>query len=822
MSTNRRSNPFKLSQLCIVILILALPVAKSRAEGTTNGFDIETLKNRGLDSALGKYFADSAKFMPGRHPLALHVNGNDRGTVTARFGSQGQLCVDRDFLNSAGLNVPSGLGESAPDQADAQPASEECYDYQKDYPTAVITPLPGEERLDIVVPEEALAMSDKAQIPYVTGGTAGLFNYTLFSTHNDSSSDSSTYSQAALEEGLNFSDWMIRSRQVVTKEDDAFNSESLYTYAQHTFVEQKAIVQAGQINISNTLFSGSSISGIQMIPETALTGSDESGVTVRGLARGPQARVEVRQAGALVYSTLVPMGPFVLNNVPITSVNTSLEVTVKETDGKENHFIIPAQALRPNQLGGPQGLSLAIGKLRDIGDEYDKATPVLLTASKGWKLQRWMNVSAGGLVTEKYTGLATSVDVAPMKNTVVSMTLKESQDKQNGNTGSNAILNASYSATEHLSVSGAVSRYSAGYRELGDTLQDDFSQYTGQYSANINWSNETLGSFSLGYNLSEGANGEDDSKSVSLSWGKTFSRVNVSVNVQNQLNHESDNSHRSNEGAQVYVNLSVPLGSQRVGAYWRKQGESQSAGLQTSGNVNPEMSYAISADRDLTSHENSFNGSLSDNLHYAQLGLNAGTNGPDSKNYGATLSGGVLAHSEGVTFSPYAIGDTFALVSLGDKISNVEISTPSGDVWTDRWGHAVVASLPAYQSSRIEINTETLPKNIDVNNGTSMVSEGHGAVSQVKFGVLNVRRGMLRVKPSANNMMKKGSSIVDEKGNYIATAIDDGMVFLTDLDNLPTLYVTDEKGQKQCQLHYSLAKERDLNAFYENITGVCQ
>ena len=813
--------------VCGLILCMAFPAAVY-AESSA-GFDTQTLKSRGLDSALSGYFADAAKFLPGRKPVNLRVNGNDLGTVTARFGEQGELCVDKDFLASAGLQIPSALAESSDSEAarkdnptSSVAGSNPCYDYRKDYPSTVVTPLPGEERLDIVVPAEALSHDDMTLTHYEKGGTAGLVNYNVFTTKNDYDGGSDTYTQASLEEGINTHDWLFRSRQMVTKNDGPVEANSLYSYVQHTFVDKKALMQAGQINISNTLFAGSAINGAQWIPESALTGTGGSGVTVQGIAQGPQARVEVRQAGSLIYSTLVPMGPFTLDNVPITSVNTALDVTVKETNGSENHFIIPAEALHPNQLGGPQGFSMAAGQIRDIDTDVEK--PYLLTAANGWKLTPWMNVGAAGMVATKYNALGGSVDISPAASTLVSMTMKASDDQRGGNTGVNGTLSASYTMQHNLSLSASASRFSDGYRELTDPLQDDFTPYNGQYSANLGWSNNMLGSFRLGYSLNQGVNGADDSRYLSLAWGKSFSRVSVSVNWQNQLNRKDsdDHYHSSLGGQQLYVNVSVPFGSQHVNAYWRKQGDSENAGVQTSGNITREASYSIAAERDVNDGENSFNGSISDNLHYTQLGLSAGVNGDNSKNYGATLNGGMLVHSQGVTFSPYNIDDTFALATLDDKVSNVEISTPSGEVWTDHWGRAVIPSLPAYRNSRIEINTETLPKNIDVNNGISTIANGHGAVSQVTFGVINVRRAMLTLTGSGKQMLLKGSSIVDAEGSYVATAIEDGQVFLSDTDNLPKLYATDSSGQRTCQLIFALPKERDLNAFYENVTGTCQ
>lgn len=818
MTMNAKKKKYMLPTICGLFVHALIPLMAQAQDGTVQ-FDTSVLKDRGLDSSLGNYFSDAAKFLPGRKPVNLRINGNDKGTVTALFGKKGELCVDRDFLQSAGLQVPSELNKE-PVTSNGAPENESCYDYHKDYPNIVITPVPGEERLDMVVPEEALANVGLEISDYQKGGTAGLFNYDIFSTKNTYDGDSNDYSQASLEEGLNMDDWLVRSRQILTKNDGDFNANSLYTYVQHTFAEQKKMMQAGQINITNTLFSGAAINGVQFVPDTALAASGGSGVTVQGIAQGPQARVEVRQAGTLVYSTLVPMGPFSLDNVPITSVNTALDVTVKETNGNENHFIIPAESLHPNQLGGPQGFSIAAGQVRDVDTSYEK--PYLVTASSGWKVTNRVNTSAGVMAATKYQAVGGSVDVSPFPSLLVSTAMTASDDQRGNGKGTSTTLRANYTGPHLITLSASATNYTTGYRELVDTLQDDFVPYSGQYSTNMGWGNDMLGTFSLGYTFNKGVKGDDDSRYVSLAWGKSYRAFTVSANWQSQINrHDDDDSHHTN-GDQFYVNLSIPIGSHNVNAYWRKQGDSENAGLETSDTISPEMSYSVAAERDIDGKENNFNGSISDNLHYTQLGLSAGMNGTDSKNYGMTLSGGVVAHPQGVTFSPYRVEDTFAVADLNEKVDDVQISTPSGNVWTDHWGRAVIPSLPAYHNARIEINTESLPKNIDVNNAMSMVSVGRGAVSHIQFGVINVRRVMLNVSDRNGRKLAKGTTIVDAEGNYIVTAVDDGLVFLSDVDKQPKLFAVGDDGKHQCQLQYTLPKERDLNVFYEKVDGVCQ
>ena len=107
-------------------------------------------------------------------------------------------------------------------------------------------------------------------------------------------------------------------------------------------------------------------------------------------------------------------------------------------------------------------------------------------------------------------------------------------------------------------------------------------------------------------------------------------------------------------------------------------------------------------------------------------------------------------------------------------------------------------------------------------NGTKYVAAARASVSEVGFKVLNNRRVMIRVKRADNRALDKGLSIVDEKGNYIVTSVDDGHVFLNEAGQLSALYAMDDNNNRLCKIDYILSNKRDEDAFYEEVDGVCR
>ncbi len=99
--------------------------------------------------------------------------------------------------------------------------------------------------------------------------------------------------------------------------------------------------------------------------------------TIRGIARS-NAQVIVRQNGYIAYQTAVSPGEFEINDMFPTGSNGDYDVTVKEADGSEQHFIVPYSSLPILQRTGRAKYSVTVGKYRDYNnhtlDDFGQAT----------------------------------------------------------------------------------------------------------------------------------------------------------------------------------------------------------------------------------------------------------------------------------------------------------------------------------------------------------------------------------------------------------------------------------------------------------------
>ena len=789
------------STLPLVLLLCALMPAKAWAENSSaSSFDAQTLHQRGIDPQLASLLLSAPRFASGQHTVNLRVNGQRRGRLDVTFDQQGNPCLDRALLDAANLLIPS---ETAG-----------CQDFLAQYPQTLVEPDPATLTLSLVVPTEALRPIQQDISGYETGGFAGLLNYDLSGFYNRFGDDASRFGSANTEVGFNAGDWIVRSRQVQTWQDGLSRSTHLQAYAQRTFASHQAVLQAGQINLYNPVLSGAQITGVQVLTEHALQEQGQ-GALIQGIANSP-AQVEVRQNGALIHSTVVPAGPFTLTDVRRLNTRSDVEVTVRESVGGERRFTVPAAMLG---LGLPApGYSVAAGRVRNVGDAKGNDPWVV---SGGWTgaLHPQLTLGTGVLAASEYRSVGASLGWLPWVDSQIQLSTQLSNTQSwEKVSGVQTDLSWSQRLGEQWSISAANSWRSIGYRELEESTyeRDDSnrdSRYRDQQSLNLGWSHPLLGAFSAGVARSANFAGDSSSRAL-VSWGTSIGAVSLSASAEWQMggSQQQDNA--------VYLNISVPLGeSRRLRSWVRNSGGENRTGLGLTEQIDDQLSYRVSAEHDSSDHQVETTLGVSVLPRYSQLDFSYSRSDVERSSYQGGARGGVVIHGDGVTFSPYPVRDTFALVSVGD-MSGIKLSTPSGAVWTDWQGQAVVPQVAAYGRSPVEVQTRSLPRNADIHNGLAMISAGRGAVDRVEFGIGLTRRILLTVSTDQGTPLPAGASVSSASGEFVTLVQDASQVFLPNVLDQSTLWITTPDGGR-CELRYSLPEKADPTVYFETAPARC-
>lgn len=803
------------------------PVADAQLKTSPSNatFDLGVLKSRGLDPAIGEFFSKAPRFSAGDRKVGLSVNGRPRGNVQARFDEEGQLCFTRHFLDQANLVIPDKNYLVNPD---AELPDDACYDFLAAYPLTEVMLKPSREEVSLLVSTDALRPLTQELGVYDSGGTAGLFNYDVLGQNNQFSSGESRYYSTSTEVGFNAGDWIVRSRQSFTVQNDNRNFQSLYTYGQKTFVPLQSTLQVGQINIRNSVFPGAAITGAQMVPDAGLQGKNVGGATVEGIAQS-SARVEVRQAGALIHTSLVAAGPFRLPNVQLLNSFTDLDVRVIEASGEQRSFIVAAASLVQGTLSAP-GYSVAVGKVRTFEND-EQQSPMVVTGTGGWLLNSTNTLSTGLMFSNNsYTAAAWTLDSNLTPTTYMSVRNTVANAGEEGVKGTQASITLNTLLTKNFNAGVNVTRQTSGFRDLFDTTRVNTPGYfetlnRDQYGFNVGWNNEWLGSVTAGYSAGNTFDGHK-TRYVNAAWNKPFKYATVSFNVERDLGRREtfDDDFRGRRtddgGTAMYLTVSVPLGGNRsVREYASKRNGNTRFGTTYDDNSGDFAKYRLNTERDIQRNEQDFSGNVSLLPRYAQVNLGYSRNGSDSISYSGQLRGGVAVHEDGVTLSPYPLSDTFGVAKVGD-VGGVKLNTPSGPVWTDPWGNAVIPQLNAYQNTRVDIETKSLPRNVDIQNGFKSVNAGRGSVNKLDFPVIKSRRALLQINGADGKPVTKGSAVLDSKGKFITTVVDDGKVFIANEQLTDALSISLGEG-KSCAVHFSLPDEPDLNVYFETAKATC-
>ncbi|WP_248731094.1 fimbria/pilus outer membrane usher protein [Pseudomonas sp. MWU13-2517] len=772
------------------------------AEGA---FDPQTLAQRGIDPELANLLLEAPRFTAGRHAVYLYVNGQRRGRVDVAFDRQGALCFDRALLDAGDLRVPAD-----------NPDGSACLDFIDDYPQTVIEQDPASLSLSLVVPTEALRPVVRDISGYQTGGFAGLLNYDVTGLYNAFGDDNSRFASANTEVGFNAGDWIVRSRQVQTWQDKVSRTTHLDAYAQRTFAEQQAVFQGGQISLYNPVLAGTQITGAQVLTETALQDQNQ-GATINGIANSP-AQVEIRQNGTLIHSTVVPAGPFALTDVRRLNSRSDVEVTVKESLGEERRFTVPAAMLG---LGLPApGYSVAAGRVRRIGDS-DGAEPWVVSGGWSGALHPQVSVGGGLLVADQYRSAGMNLGWLPWQDSQLQFSGQAAEASRNGQErGVQTDLSWSQRLNDNWAITTAASWRSLDYRDLEEsthtryTREQERSRYRDQQSVTASWAHPWVGAFSAGVSRSASYAGFSSSRALA-SWGTSIGGVSISASAEWQVGgrQQSDDS--------IYLTISMPLGESRRGRAWaRNTGGEHRIGSGLSEQLNDQLSYRLGVERDSRDREVETSVGVSTLPWYSQLDLNYTRSDAERSSYQGGARGGVVVHGDGVTFSPYPVRDTFAVMSVGE-MAGVKVTTPSGPVWTDWQGQAVVPQLSAYGRSPVEVQTRSLPRNADISNGLAVISAGRGAVDKVHFGVAVTRRALLTVTDQDGLPLPRGAAVSTGDGEFVTLVQEGSQVFLPSVLDTRPLWIK-APGQPRCRLDFALPKDGDPDVYFETAPARCR
>lgn len=692
-------------------------------------------------------------------------------------------------------------------------------------------------RLVLNIPQVALRPKDEIPVErWDDGITAFLLNYMA-------NSSTTTYRQTGEQQrsnyvqlypGFNIGSWRIRNAISWNQSGNSAGKwQSSYIYATRGLYRLKSRITLGESYTPGDFFDSVPFTGVMLGDDANMLPSSQRDFmpVVRGIARS-QARVEVRQNGYLIYSTVVSPGPFKLTDMLPSHSNGDLHVTVLESNGTTQQFTVPysvpAIALRKGRLR----YNLMAGRYRPANVDVETTPIAQATVAYGlpWNLTAFVGgqwsphyqaTTAGmGVMLGDYGALSSSITQAtseyrqqqPVKGQV--WEVRYNKTLQASDT-SFSVVNSQYSTADFSNLSDVLQSYRRHDYSRRDWYSNSLrnqihvvvGQPLGQFGyLNLNWSRQSY-----------------RDAPASSSWGAQYS-FNIG-NLYCSLDW-TQNQYRGNQDRLLSLSVSMPLGRER---------DTYAAYRMTSS--------ANSKDHEMSLYGHAFDNRLSWNVRqterYAQFhsGENSGSLGldwqgnygdiggnyyytPTMRQFSANVSGGAVIHRHGLTLGPQ-INGTAALIEV-PGVSGVSTSEDHR-LKTDFRGYSIVPSIFPYQEHDISLETTDLPPDAEVTKTDAKVLPTEGAIVRASFSPQIGARALMTITRNNGETIPFGAmaSLVNQPAN--AAIVDEGgKAYLTGLPETGQLLVQwGRDASQQCRVDYQLASAKKGDAGLYMLSGVC-
>ncbi|HAJ3076285.1 TPA: hypothetical protein HMT84_25115, partial [Escherichia coli] len=142
------------------------------------------------------------------------------------------------------------------------------------------------------------------------------------------------------------------------------------------------------------------------------------------------------------------------------------------------------------------------------------------------------------------------------------------------------------------------------------------------------------------------------------------------------------------------------------------------------------------------------------------------------------MSGGIIAHADGITFGQ-PLGDTMVLVKAPGA-DNVKIENQTG-IHTDWRGYAILPFATEYRENRVALNANSLADNVELDETVVTVIPTHGAIARATFNAQIGGKVLMTLK-YGNKSVPFGAIVTHgENKNDGCTVSSDSLNFTVDL-----------------------------------------
>ncbi|NMY39446.1 MULTISPECIES: fimbria/pilus outer membrane usher protein [unclassified Pseudomonas] len=801
--------------------VIEVRPARAQTVEFQHGFMRQNSEHSEDVSALAlKSLSEKNALPPGRYRVALRINQNYFAEREITFESNPQNnglspCLNAELLKEMGVR-----SETFRPEHNAQA----CIDLPNLISGASFTMDNSTLRLSVSIPHIAMRRDIIGFVPvgqWQTGINAAFLNYQVSAQQGNSRYLGSRESQDMnLTSGLNLGAWRFRSNQSLRQNDDG-QREWLraYTFLQRDLPGTHAILTLGETFTSGDVFRSMPIMGLSINSDLGMLPDVLQGYApvIRGVAQS-RAKLEVLQNGYPIYSTYVSPGAYAIEDLSTVGGSGELEVVLTEEDGQISRRTLPYASIGNLLRRGVWRYNATVARYNSA---YELEEPLLWQGTLAMGTLWNSTLYGGALASEFYRagtlGLARdfgsagalSLDVTHANAEVDSETSHVVQ-------GMSYAIKYGKSFETRTNLRFAGYRYSTeGYRDFEEALrerrQDGFyGSRRSRLEASVY---QNLGkSSSIGLTFSHQDYWFSDYQQRQFQLQFNTHHKGISYNLYASQALSERNGMKTNR--QIGLSISLPLDFGRSTSLTydaQKYGDRLSQRASLGGNaIDNRLSYRASV-----SHENTQQTSATIALGYQTAfgSVGAGfTHGRDHRNLSLNASGAVLLHDSGIEFGPY-LGETMGIIEVPD-IPDIGVVNSPG-VRTNQRGFALVPYLRPYRVNEVQLKTDDLGPEIDIDNGTTQLIPRRGAIVKATFNARKVTRMVITGFTSAGTPLPFGARVSDSTNQELGMVGQGGQVMLSGATGKKTLQILwGDDARQGCKLHVDTSTMEHRNGYY--------
>lgn len=697
-------------------------------------------------------------------------------------------------------------------------------------------------RMDITVPQALLGREPRRYVDPASWqeGIPALFaNYDVNANHSQRSGTETNSLRLRLDTGLNLGAWRFRHEGNGSWDNGVGGDrrwKTVRSYAQRHFAALRSTLTLGDLYTDGAVFDSLALRGAELATADRMLPPSRRGFApiVRGTAE-TNAEVSIRQNGSLLYRTMVPPGPFVIDDLYATGFGGDLEVTVTEADGRVQRFLMPYGAVPQLLRSGMTRHDVALGQLR--GSAGAGSTPVAqavlqhgvsdeLTVYGGVQAaQQYVSILGGTAFNTRAGALALDATVATAR-------------ARGGVRSRGERMRLSWSKS--LPQTQTVLDFAARYMTDGYQTIDRAHRWRNEVSKDSFgwWRQAERMRFSLAVNqpldvqdarlyanasMHKYWGNQPASLSYQLGYSGTFKLVNYNLMIQ-RLNSGSNGWNTS-----LGLYLSIPLGrssrSPRLltsHTVDTRNGVQQQATLSSTLGEYGQLNWSMTAAHANQGRGSSGFASMGYQTPWSALGLGYSV-GRGYSQLSGSARGALLVHGGGLTLGRQ-IGDSAVLVhapgATGARVQN------GVNLRVDSRGYALISQVTPYELQNIQLDPGGLPLGVELGATGRNIALYQGAVARVDFETKTGRAVIATLHTPSGQLVPFGSRVLTPGGEEVGIVGQGGRALLRVSESRGKLELKlDSEGRggvQTCGFDYDIPADAQPGGGYASMEATCE